>query len=244
MNYSLLRSIVLTSFLFTAASSDVLANMTVYPMSSVIDNREQEATTLQVLSKSEHTQYVRTIVKRISRPATAYEAEQDPQGDPGIVVSPEKFVLPAGVTRTVRLISLNAPEKEEAWRVYFEAVPSLDEPDPDEKQDKTNVRVNLIWGVLVRLMPAVAQPQLARSSDGKELINTGNLRYGVLRVAQCTGNSDDSCRWQSVDKSVYPGESLALPGGITSGAVKIEYRLGKSAPATTTLAAGASSSGK
>ncbi|GAB82510.1 hypothetical protein EB105725_25_00270 [Shimwellia blattae DSM 4481 = NBRC 105725] len=218
--------------------------MTVYPMSSVIDNSEQEATTLQILSKSEQTQYVRTIVKRISRPATAFESEQDPQGDPGIIVSPEKFILPAGVTRTVRVISLNSPEKEEAWRVYFEAVPSLDEPDPDQKQDKTNVRVNLIWGVLVRLMPGAAQPQLARSSDGKELINKGNLRYGVLRVAQCTGSSDDSCRWQNVDKSVYPGEALALPSGITSGAVKIEYRLGKSAPETTTLVAGASSSGK
>ncbi|MBJ3813543.1 fimbrial protein TcfA [Shimwellia pseudoproteus] len=244
MNASLIRMTVITSFLFIASSGSSLANMTVYPMSSVIDNSEQEATTLQVLSKSEHTQYVRTVVKRISRPATAFESEQDPQGDPGIIVSPEKFILPAGVTRTVRLISLRSPEKEEAWRVYFEAVPSLDEPEPDSKLEKTKVNVNLIWGVLVRLMPGVQQPEIVRSVDGKELINKGNLRYGVLRVAQCTGASDSSCRWQNVDKSVYPGEALALPAGVSSGAVKIEYRIGKSAPATTILAAGASSSGK
>ena len=244
MNSSLIRTALITGFLFSAINESALANMTVYPMSNVIDNSEQEATTLQVLSKSEHTQYVRTVVKRISRPATDFETEMDPQGDPGIIVSPEKFVLPAGVTRTVRLISLSSPEKEEAWRVYFEAVPSLDEPETDKHLEKTKVNVNLIWGVLVRLMPGAQHPEIARTGDGKELINKGNLRYGVLRVAQCAGASDDTCRWQKVDKSVYPGEALALPAGVSSGAVKIEYRIGKSAPATTTLVAGASSSGK
>lgn len=219
------------------AASAARANMTVYPMSAMIDETRQEATTLQVISKSEATQYVRVTVKRISRPATPYETEETPVGDPGIVVSPDKFALSAGVTRTVRIISLRTPEKEEAWRVYFEPVPTLDD-GAEQPKETTRVNVNLVWGVLVRLMPAEQRPELLRSSDGSKLINKGNLRYGVLRVAQCA--NEDNCNWKKVDTSVYPGEELALPSGITPAALRVEYRLGASAPTTATLVAGAS----
>lgn len=211
-----------------------LANLTVYPISADI-GPGQEATTLQVLSKSPQTQYVRVGVKRILNPATPRETEVDVDSQQGLVVSPDKFALPAGATRTVRLISLATPQQEEAWRVYFEPVASLSEDEAPATQN-AQVNLNLVWGVLVRLRPAVAQPQLARSADGSQLLNPGNVRLGVLKVGHCT----PACRWQQIDRSVYPGEALMLPAGMSGGVVRVEYRDSAATPTTADLPAGAS----
>ncbi|MBI3311253.1 MAG: fimbrial protein TcfA [Serratia liquefaciens] len=214
-------------------STGSLANLTVYPISKDI-GAGQEATTLQVLSKSPQTQYVRVGVKRILNPATPRETEVDAASQQGLVVSPDKFALPAGATRTVRLISLATPQQEEAWRVYFEPVASLN--DDDDKAQNAQVNVNLVWGVLIRLLPAVIQPKMARSADGKELLNQGNVRLGILKVGHCT----PACRWQQIDRSVYPGEALVLPAGMSGGVVRVEYRDGAATPVTADLPAGAS----
>ncbi|CAI1978987.1 putative fimbrial protein TcfA [Serratia quinivorans] len=215
-------------------STCALANLTVYPISKDI-GAEQTATTLQVFSKSPQTQYVRVNVKRILNPATPLEKEVEAESQQGLVVSPDKFVLPAGATRTVRLITLVTPLREEAWRVYFEPVASLGDEDPDKSQ-KAQVNVNLVWGVLIRLLPAVAQPLLARSADGAQLLNQGNVRLGVLKVGLCS----PVCRWQQIDRSVYPGEALMLPAGMSGGVVRVEYRDSAATPVTADLPAGAS----
>lgn len=229
------------SILLFLIISSAQANMTVYPMSAMIDETKQEATTIKILSRSQETQYIQATVKFISRPGSEFEKEQVPEGEPGIIVSPEKFILPAGVTRTVRVISSRSPQAEEAWRIYFEPVPAPndDEDEDGDKTDKTRVKVNLIWGVLTRLMPAVPQPLLARSADGKQLQNKGNIRFGILRVAECP--TRDTCSWKSVEQSVYPGETLALPAGMSSKPVRVEYRTGNKAPETMTLAPGETS---
>jgi len=52
------------------------------------------------LSKSDATQYVKAIAKRVIDPATDHEREEASMnsGDDAIVISPAKFALPAGGT--------------------------------------------------------------------------------------------------------------------------------------------------
>ncbi|RSV86547.1 fimbrial protein TcfA [Klebsiella aerogenes] len=222
--------------LLMAVSTASLANLTVYPITKDIDVG-QKATTLQVYSKSPQTQYVRVSVRRILNPATPQEREEAAGSQQGLVASPERFVLPAGATRAVRLISLVTPTQEEAWRVYFEPVASPDD-EMNDKAQNAKVNVNLVWGVLIRLLPGVARPQLARSADGTQLLNRGNVRLGILKVGHCM----PACRWQQIDRSVYPGGALSLPPGMSGGALRVEYRTGTAAPVTADLPAGASTS--
>ncbi|EOI7565935.1 fimbria/pilus periplasmic chaperone [Salmonella enterica subsp. enterica serovar Montevideo] len=124
------------------------ANMLVYPMAAEINSSREEATSLFVYSKSDHVQYIRTRIMRIEHPGMPQEKEVPAGNDieTGLVVSPEKFALSPGTKKTIRVISTQAPEREEAWRVYFEAVPELeDDPQAGGKQN-SSVSVNLVWG--------------------------------------------------------------------------------------------------
>lgn len=202
------------------------ANMLVYPMAAEINSSREEATSLFVYSKSDHVQYIRTRIMRIEHPGMPQEKEV-PAGngiETGLVVSPEKFALSPGTKKTIRVISTQAPEREEAWRVYFEAVPELeDDPQAGGKQN-SSVSVNLVWGVLLRVSPSDPRPALV--TDGHHLLNTGNTRLSLIRA----GNCDTTCHWQNIDKSIYPGGSADIPAGIKSNAFRVEYRTGANSP--------------
>lgn len=161
------------------------ANMLVYPMAAEINSSREEATSLFVYSKSDHVQYIRTRIMRIEHPGMPQEKEVPTGNDieTGLVVSPEKFALSPGTKKTIRVISTQAPEREEAWRVYFEAVPELeDDPQADGKQN-SSVSVNLVWGVLLRVSPSDPRPALV--TDGHHLLNTGNISSSSDPVLGC-----------------------------------------------------------
>lgn len=209
---------------------NVQANMLVYPMSADINGQNEEATSLSVYSKSEHIQYIRTRVMCIEHPGTPQEKEVpvEDNTEKGIIVSPDKFALAAGTKKTIRVISTQAPEKEEAWRIYFEAVPELDDEQKTANKRNSSVSVNLIWGVLLRLSPADPHPSLI--TDGHHILNTGNTRLSVDRI----GNCDTTCRWQNINKSIYPGGSFDIPAGIKSNAFRVEYHSGANLPVIST----------
>ncbi|ECI9786665.1 fimbrial protein TcfA [Salmonella enterica] len=106
------------------------ANMLVYPMAAEINSSREEATSLFVYSKSDHVQYIRTRIMRIEHPGMPQEKEVPAGNDieTGLVVSPEKFALSPGTKKTIRVISTQAPEREEAWRVLLRVSPSDPRP--------------------------------------------------------------------------------------------------------------------
>ncbi|WP_330996083.1 hypothetical protein [Burkholderia diffusa] len=95
--------VLLAAIAMSLASSIANANMTVYPMAASIGSGGKSAAQLRIYSKSETTQYVKAIVKRVIDPATPHEREVSgmSSGDDAIVISPAKFALPAGGTRLV-----------------------------------------------------------------------------------------------------------------------------------------------
>lgn len=203
------------------------ASLLVTPMAADINSEQDAATSLHVYSRSADIQYVRTRVVHILHPGMPDEKEvQAGDADTGLVVSPDKFALPAGVQRTVRVISTQAPEKAEAWRVYFEAVPAPYDTPENNSPHASSVSVNLIWGVLLRLSPADPQPAIALSADGHHLLNTGNTRLVITRAGVC----QPGCQWQAINKSLYPDGSLSLPSGIGGGSVRVKYHTGTDTP--------------
>lgn len=88
----------------------------------------------ECLSHGGDAQFIKVSIKRIERPATQFEKETliEDAVSRSLIATPDKFALASGSQRIIRLIPLQHPEKETAWRVYFEAVGA-----PEELKDKT-----------------------------------------------------------------------------------------------------------
>ncbi len=208
-----------------------LANMSVYPMEVTLNS--QGAAQVQTLSQSGEAQFIKVSIKRIDRPATQSEKEIliEDAVSRSLIATPDKFALASGSQRIIRLISLKPPEKETAWRVYFEAVGAPEElKDNTGKENKISnqVGINLVWGVLVHIPPKHAVLSLIplSSSDVK---NNGTVRVVIREVALCLQkNNSGSCRWKQEHATVYPDETLRLkswaPAEINAAReIKIKY---------------------
>ncbi|MBD9646049.1 fimbrial protein [Pantoea sp. PNT02] len=187
------------------------ANMSVYPMEVTLNN--QGAAQVQTLSQSGEAQFIRVSIKRIERPATPFEKEilVEDAVSPSLIATPDKFALASGSQRIIRLISLQPPEKETAWRVYFEAVAAPDElkdKSPQNNNISNQVGINLVWGVLVHIPPRNARLSLTQSASG-EVKNAGTVRVVIREVAVCSKqHSSSSCQWKKEHATVYPDETL------------------------------------
>lgn len=201
------------------------ANVTVYPMTTSVGGDAGTATVINVSSKSAETQYVQVAVKRVTAPATPEEREEDVANwkGKGIVVSPAKFALPAGASRAVRVVGLAAPTNEEVYRVYFEPVAApTDEAPVAEGKTSGSLSMSIVWGALVRALPAESKPALSRA--GNSIENTGNRRIGIVSVAPCAGG-DANCKSQEINRSLYPGAKLALPADTKGKPVSVKFKI-------------------
>lgn len=201
------------------------ANLDVHPMRIHVE--AGKAAGVRVHSQSALPQYIRATVKRVLHPGTAREHEVDePLGEAAAVaVMPSRFALAAGGSRLVRVIALDPVAQETALRVYFEAVPPLEETDVAKAPGAatSTVGVSLVWGVLVNVLPP--QGRAALEVQGNTLRNGGSLRLGVLRVEHCVARD---CQVHPVERSVYPGDRVVLPFQPRADArVNVYYRLSR-----------------
>lgn len=200
------------------------ANLTVHPMRLPV--HDARGGQIRVYSQTPKVQYIQTRVQRLLHPATPDEKEVDVVAGQldGLVVTPGKFVLGGGGNRLVRVIPLASVTEETAYRVYFEGVRAPGEEDQDSTGEgaSASVGVSLVWGALVHVVPAQSLPDM-RVADG-QLHNTGNVRLGITEMKACPPQGE--CTTHSVERSVYPGASLALPFAIAAGTrLTVSYRL-------------------
>ncbi|KUZ02479.1 fimbrial protein [Burkholderia territorii] len=218
----------LVAIAMSLASSIASANMLVYPMSASIGGGKESAAELRIYSKSDTTQYVKAIAKRVIDPATDHEREEASMnsGDDAIVISPAKFALPAGGTRLVRVIPLGVPKKEVLYRVYLQPVAAPSDDDSAAKDDVSGkVDFSLVWAPLVRVLPKTLVPDFHVSKGA--LANTGNVRIGLIEAGACQSEQDAaSCHWTKFDRSVYPDQHFTLEGLHSAPYVRIRYRVG------------------
>lgn len=221
----------LVTFACTALfSSCTWANITVSPMIATVGGKHNKPVVIEVASQSPDTSYVKVSVKRVLHPATPQEREELSANwdDKGLIASPQRFALTPGASRAVRLVNLSVPDEEEVYRVYFEPVPapSDEHASPTEKTSATgSLRMNIVWGVLVRALPAVARPAIQRAQTGDALQNTGNQRISIAELGHCTGHNHEPCQWQVINRNVYPGGTFALPKESVSRPVRVKFRV-------------------
>lgn len=194
--------------------SPLHASMYVYPMEVSVG--ENGASQVRVISQDNDIQFVKAKLKKILNPATKKEREidSDMSDTSQIIVTPQKIALAAGGERLVRLVSMNPPQKETTWRVYFEGVneaafnlnPGGKENTPGDAQ----VGVNIIWGVLVHVAPQKAIASMEYSPASGMVTNTGTIRIPVKELGTC--RSASNCTWEKKEITFYPDSNLAMPG--------------------------------
>ncbi len=217
------------SYLWTAllvcASSTSYANMSVYPMA--VDINSEGEGSVRVISRTDEVQYIKSTTLIVSGRNTPQEKETEISvGDPNaIVVMPPKFALPAGATKMVRLVAMEPVQEETTYRVKFEAVPQLENPLGANANSgvKSQVTLNLIWGVLVSVPPAQPHLSMQLQPDG-QIKNNGNQRFKILKTGLCKKNqAEKECVWQEVDKNIYPGSGYTPNNILNYDRVVVQY---------------------
>ena len=151
------------------------ANLTIHPVRTTVDAKR--GAQIRVYSQSTQPQYVQVRLLRINNPAEAGEEEIEVEAaDAAIAITPGKFALSGGGNRLIRVIPLQAVEKEAAYRIYFEGVKGPDGTilEGDEQAAQANVGVSLVWGALVNVVPTDGVVDVRLRGD--TLHNDGTLR--------------------------------------------------------------------
>lgn len=205
------------------------AAINVYPIS--VTTNSQGAAQIKVMSASANMNFVKVTVKAIDNPGTKEEKERDLVAGENLVVSPAKFGLSAGSVRIVRMVNMEPPQVEKAYRVIFESVNNLDEGTPVAEDVKGSIAVNFIWGALVIVPPSQPKESISYISDSHELNNNGNVHITLKEVGICKSREEsDNCKWAKNLSTIYPGQKLMLKTSdtpISSGnIVKIKYLSG------------------
>lgn len=194
------------SVLILLASCQAGAVIDVLP--KLIEVKDTQPITVNIVNKSEHTEYVSVTLSRLLNPGVPYEQEQlEPVGmsrEPQLYAYPFRLSLAQGQSKTIVLKPLNAVDKETVYRLDIKPVMALS----GEPHVKTvaGVAISLSFSTLVRQLPAKQSSDIAIScrEQGVMLTATGTVRYKVESVTK-DGKAVDAF-------NVYPGTPVVVAG--------------------------------
>lgn len=154
--------------------------------------------------------YINISLHQIENPGITPEKKTpiSALADPMIIASPTKVSLGAGQSRSIKLVALKAPLKEEAYRLYVIPVSSFSVTDAEaNKKISAPTVVSVGYGVLVRVLPTGSlTSELVHEckSEGIRLSNTGNTRADLSNVSFNAGKTIDRI-------GIYPSTPIVIP---------------------------------
>lgn len=169
---------------------------------------------VQVINPDDEPMYVQVEVLDVVFPGTLDE-QHLPVDDPRAVdflVTPNRFVVPPGSRKVVRLVNLGGHgDKERVLRVNLKPVPA-----PMEATS-SGVRVLVAHQLLVVVMPNQPQPEIVAERDGQRLHleNRGNMNVLLRGGRSCASAEDldsghgDACTAIEA-RRLYPGNTWSL----------------------------------
>ena len=201
----------LLCFLFVLPISPAFANMVLSEAIIHFEPGKPLRKDIEVENPSSENLYVEISPKIVSEPGTKSEHRidiTDPR-ESGLLVTPNKIVVPPGGRKLVRLVSLEPlGEKERVYRVTFKPVVG------DIESEHIGIKVLIGYEVLVLMQPASPEPNLITKRSGKTLSfeNKGNTNVLLREGKQCPdGESQDSEKCESLrGKRLYPGNSWSV----------------------------------
>ncbi len=162
-----------------------------------------------MISSSEKVAFIKIRVKKILNPGTPHEKEVEGLDSDSLIVTPLKLAIAPGLKRIVRIVTLNTPEKETTWRVYFQEVSSNEHNDGDDNHiqvKKAEAGVDKILGALVHVLPKTPTYNLILNKKEGRIYNAGTSRVKIKEI--CERFYEDKCNWKESGLTIYPDESV------------------------------------
>ncbi|MEM9620089.1 MAG: hypothetical protein AAF993_00475 [Pseudomonadota bacterium] len=141
---------------------------------------------------------------------TAQE-DRSPISDPrdaGLLVTPNKLIVPPGATKVIRLVKLGPSFSERIYRIAARPVAG-----PLESAEQSGVKILVGYEILAIVYPNNPQPDLQVERQGQQLVmrNNGNTNVLLREGYQCV--TPDMPKEQCTalpGKRMYPGNEWTL----------------------------------
>ena len=218
----LLRSTTLALLTSLLLSTNASAALSLDRMIVYFDPDKQPRQDVVVTNPDKETLYLQTEVYEVRNPGSEKE-ERVKITDPNklkLLTTPNKAIIPANGRKTVRMVSLEKPIKNElVYRVTFKPVVG------DLTANETAIKLLIAYQTLVFIRPDNPKYVVSAKQKGKQLVftNSGNIN-AVLRNGQyCTTKKDDSCKPLPNTTRLYAEQSWSMD--IPAGAVRVKYGL-------------------
>jgi len=215
-------SILPTILLSTASANMVLSEAIVH-----FEPGKPLRKDIEVTNPGDENLYVEIEPKLVLNPGTKDETRQafsDPR-EGGLLVTPNKLVIPPGGRKLVRVVSLKpAGAEERVYRVTFKPVVG------ELENEQIGVKILIGYEVLILMQPAKPDSTLATERNGSTIsfTNQGNTNVLLREGKQCPNNaSSDSEECESLrGKRLYPGNQYSVELPYKSRPVEYQMSIG------------------
>lgn len=195
--------------------SNVSANMVISEAILHFEPGKPLRKDIEVENAGDETMYVQVEPMIVRSPGTEDEEREifkDPRAA-GLLVTPNKIVIPPKGRKLVRFVVLKQPTDSDAvYRVTFRPISN----GVEGEDDQIGVKVVIAYQVLVLVQPAKPEPNLVVKRDGNKLKfkNQGNTNILLREGKQCPSDTakEDECETLRGNR-IYAGNewSVDLP---------------------------------
>lgn len=199
-----LKYIVIILFLCpTLLSADMVLNKSIIYFEPGRQNRED----LEIQNVGDTPLYVQITPKIVRNPGTDEQVREvfDNPKEAGLLVSPNKLIVPPKGRKLLRFVNLNKNAQEE--RVYRVSVTPV---VGNLSAKQPGVKLLIGYEVLVLVHPANGDFELVHERKAKRLTisNHGNQNVLLRKGTQCApGVEDQALCTQITGKRLYPGNT-------------------------------------
>ncbi len=181
-----LFKLLFITFIFISAIQTANAGISLSQTIVHFEEDGKRSEDIEVFNQGDETAYIRVELSVIENPGLANE-KKHLQRDPrkaGLLVTPQRLIVPAGTRKRLRFVRLDNPKTNTQDRVYRVLI----KPEVGEvSSEQTAVKIIIAYEVLVLSQPKDPNFQLDYQYKDKKLIlkNLGNTNVLLLQGSQC-----------------------------------------------------------
>ena len=219
---------IVNGFFITAllACNSAMASMSLDRMIVYFKPDQLPRQDIVVTNPDPENLYLQTEVYKVEKPGTAEEKRVriiDP-ANLKLLATPNKSIVTPNSRKTIRLVSLETPTKDElVYRVTFKPVVG----DLEAKQ--TAIKLLVAYQALVFIRPKNPAYNVTTKQTEQTMTftNTGNINVVLRSGRYCTSDKQESCSDIEIGTRIYAGGSwtMGLPEGAKKGRGYIQYGL-------------------
>ncbi len=210
MKITRLKKLTAGLFLLLFSGTQAMGNMVLSNVIVHFEPGEPNRQDVEISNTGEEPMYVEIEPTMVLSPGTEQE-DRSPITDPrkaGLLVTPNKLILPPGATKVIRLVKLGPSFEEKIYRIAARPVAG----DLQDTQ-QSGVKVLVGYEILAIVYPNNPQPDLQASRLGNKLVvaNHGNTNVLLREGYQCElpDQPREDCT-PLPGKRMYPGNEWTL----------------------------------